>query len=59
MNREIKKIKHNELVLCTLVSLRTKEGFLDNVKGKEITILPYLSELGRGPRSFFSSNFIS
>ena len=59
MNREIKKMKHNQLVLCTSVSLRTKQGFLENVKGKEITILLYLSELGRGPRSFFSSYFIS
>ena len=32
---------------------------LENVKGKEITILLYLSELGRGPRCFLSSNFIS
>ena len=52
-------MKHNQLVLCTSVSLRTKQGFLENVKGKEITILLYLSELGRGPRSFFSSYFIS
>ena len=63
-------MKHSQLVLFyapqflsgqsrDLVEKNQSFSALENVKGKEITILLYLSELGRGPRCFFSSNFIS
>lgn len=41
------------------LSFSQDKVFLENLKGKEITILLHLFELGRGPRSFFSSNFVS